>query len=205
MFRVALFFILLTPHLLFAQEISPLQANENLRQLTTEVMTLTDLSGHKTLTEVLLLQNEFTYVPQPFSAGYAYGAHWFRISLQRTIDAQKNWLLSASPSEINNLQLYIPDSDGKFTLHQSGNQVAAALRPIDNQFGAFNFPITLTDVTTVFYMRLQTQTPSRLQLKVATPTALIQANILQKLLVGLSIDSLLLIAITLLIIWSHDP
>jgi len=203
--RYLLLIIFFIPQLLYAQENKPLAANEDSRQLSTEVMIFRDQVGDKSLTDILLLEDDFSAAEQIFNAGYTYDVHWFRITLQRTADARKDWLLSATPTFLNDLQLYIPNGQGGFELHQSGNQVAATLRPLDNQFGTFTFPITLRDTSsTVFYLRLQTQTTSSMGLSVATPEKLIQTNIQQKLLLGLLLGSLLIILIIILWLWSKE-
>ena len=183
--RYLLLIIFFIPQLLYAQDNKPLAANEDIRQLSTEVMTFRDQVGDKSLTDILLLEDNFSVAKQPFNASYTYNAHWFRITLRRTADAQKNWLLSATPAFLNDLQLYIPNEQGGFDLYQ-----------YDNQFGTFTFPITLPDTSsTVFFLRLQTQTASSIGLSVATPEKLIQTNIQRKLLLGLILGGLLIILI----------
>jgi hypothetical protein len=146
------------PQLLYAQQNIPVAAGENSKQLSMEVRVLRDQAGDKTLANVLALKNDFNLVKLPFNQGHTHDVYWFCITVQDIEDIQQNWLLSVTPATLNNLRLYTPNNNGGFTLHQSGNQIAAALRPIDRQFGTFTFPITLTDATpTTVYLRLQTQ------------------------------------------------
>lgn len=191
------------PQLLYAQENLLLTPNENSRQLTTEVMVLRDQAGDKTLADVLLLKNDFSLVKQSFNRGYTRDVYWFRITLQRTENSRKDWLLSATPATLNNLRLYTPNNKGGFTLHQSGNQVAAVLHPIDRQFGAFTFPITLTETTsTVFYLRLQTQSTYLLDLSISTAATLAQTNSQKKLLLGIILGISLAVSFLTLLMWN---
>jgi signal transduction histidine kinase len=191
------------PQLLYAQQNIPVAAGENSKQLSMEVRVLRDQAGDKTLANVLALKNDFNLVKLPFNRGHTRDAYWFCITVQGIKDIQKNWLLSVTPATLNNLRLYTPNDNGGFTLHQSGNQVAAALRPIDKQFGAFTFPITLTDVTsTTFYLRLQTQSTFTLNLSIATAANLAQTNSQNKLLLGLILGILLVILFLTLVMWN---
>jgi len=203
--RYLLFFFFI-PQLLYAQPPPLLHAKEGLRQLTTEIMTLRDESGDKTLPEILLLKNNFTLGQQPFTAGYTHSVYWFRITLQRTADAQKNWLLSATPAYLNNLRLYLPNGNDDFTAIQAGTSVASALRPIDKQFGAFTFPVTINTTPTVFYLRLQqTHSASMLNLSIAKPAVLAGINSQHKLLLGLFSGGLLVLIVNTLLMWQNLP
>lgn len=198
-----LLIVFFIPQLLYAQKNLPLTSSENSRQLTTEVTVLRDQTGDKTLADVLLLKNNFSLVKLPFNRGHTHDAYWFRITLQRTEDTRKDWLLSVTPATLNNLRLYTPNNNGGFTLHQSGNQVAAALHPIDKQFGAFTFPIALTDTnSTVFYLRLQTQSTSALNLSITTSATLAQTNSQKKLLLGVILGILLVVSFLTLMMWN---
>jgi len=198
-----LLIVFFIPQLLYAQENLPLTSSENSRQLTTEVTVLRDQTGDKTLADVLLLKNNFSLVKLPFNRGHTHDSYWFRITLQHTEDTRKDWLLSVTPATLNNLRLYTPNNNGGFTLHQSGNQVAAALRPIDKQFGAFTFPITLTDASpTTFYLRLQTQSTFTLNLSITTAATLAQTNGQNKLLLGLILGILLVVSFLTLMMWN---
>jgi len=199
-----LLIIFFIPQMLFAQENSPLTANEEFRALASEVMLFRDKAGDKTLADVLLLKNDFHTTKLPFNGGYTYDVYWFRITLQRTADARKDWLLSATPAFLNNLRLYSPNANGGYTLIQSGNQIAAALRPLDIQFGAFTFPVALPDTSsTVFFLRLQTQTTTSIGLSVATAEKLIQTNLQNKLTLGLILGALLIVLIMTLWLWKQ--
>ena len=163
-----------------------------------------DAGGGKTLAEALNAREAFVPSRQPFSAGYTRAVHWFRITLRREADAPKAWLLSASPAYLDDLRLYSPDPAAKegYAMQQAGDRFAAAGRPLDRQFGAFTFALTLPDDQPhVFYLRMQTSSTSALNLSVATPAALAQTHAQRKLLLGLLLGALLVLAANTLMIW----
>ncbi|MDF1583711.1 MAG: sensor histidine kinase [Methyloprofundus sp.] len=166
-------------------------------------MVLPDQAGDKTIDDVRLLNNDFSLAKQPFNRGHTRDVYWFRITLQRTENTGKDWLLSVTPATLNNLRLYTPNDKGSFTLHQSGNQIAAALHPIDRQFGAFTFPITLTNTSsTVFYLRLQTQSIYLLNLSISTAATLAQTNSEKKLLLGFVLGISVAASFLILLMWN---
>ncbi len=204
MLRLLIFFSWFAPALLHAQVSLPLRADEGLRDLTSEVAVMRDAGGGKTLAEVLSAREAFAPSRQPFSAGYTRAAHWFRITLRREADAPGAWLLSARPAYLDDLRLYSPDPAAKegYAMQQAGDRFAAAGRPLDRQFGAFTFVLTLPDDQPhVFYLRMQTSSTSALNLTVATPAALAQTHGLRKLLLGLLLGALLMLAANTLMIW----
>ncbi|BCG63938.1 MAG: two-component system, sensor histidine kinase LadS [Methyloprofundus sp.] len=200
-----LFYFLLSPITSYAQENLPLYSNENLRELGTEVTILQDELGNKTLADVLRTPNEFKPAPHPFNGGYTDTVHWFRIILQRNADTPKDWILTATPGMLNDLRFYMPSDNGSYTAHLAGTRIAAALRPIDKKFGRTSFAVTLTNThPVIYYLRLQTQSTSALNLSIVRPDLLTQINNQHIFAMGSLLGGLLLTTVCTLLIWNKD-
>jgi len=199
--------LLLLPQVLFAQTTNELKALNTIRLLNNaEISLFKDASSQLSLTEVLKLPSSvFTPVQLPFNGGYTRASYWFKIQLHNSkVAIDIPWFLSASPSYLDHLYFYTPDSLGYYHLtEQAGDQIEGVKRPQDKYLGSYSFALPeLNESSTTYYLRLQTHSLSTLTLHIGSQTAMLANNSNKGLMNGVFIGFLLLLFINALLMWS---
>ncbi|UTV99989.1 sensor histidine kinase [Marinomonas rhizomae] len=138
--------------------------------LTQNIEYLVDEKGNLTLEDVLRKQDDFVAVTFPFGAGFSKNAHWFKFTLQREQGAEKDWLLAVNPIYLDSVKLYTDlGANGHYSEDEVGDQLPASSRISNSILTLFSFPIALTDTHPhTFYIRLQTESSTVLQLTLRT-------------------------------------
>ncbi|CAG9295879.1 sensor histidine kinase [Celerinatantimonas diazotrophica] len=178
---ITVFFALLISWDAYSQSIA-IQAGINTVHLTQNIQYLTDKTGQLTLKDILKREGDFTSVAFPFGAGFSNNAYWFRFTLQRGQGAAKDWLLTISPTYLDSVKLYTPLGHQHYSQSEVGDLLPAersndsATRSssepsfMQSIMVPFSLPITLTDTQPhTFYIRLQTNSSTTLQLTLQTP------------------------------------
>ncbi|NVK71896.1 MAG: sensor histidine kinase [Oceanospirillaceae bacterium] len=141
--------------------------------LTQDIEYLVDKNGDLTLEDVLRKKNDFTAVTLPFGAGFSKDVHWFRFTLQRKQGSKKDWLLAVNPIYLDSVKLYTDlEANGHYSEDEVGDLLPASSRISNSILTLFSFPIALADTRPhTFYIRLQTESSTLLQLTLKTKLA----------------------------------
>jgi len=173
-------------------------------QLFSEISALTDESGEKTLAEIIEMDGEFKKITPPFSGGFTQAANWFRIVIQRTEDAPIEWVLSATPAYLNDINFYSANNKNHYTMQQAGDLFSSELRPLDKLYGAYSFVLNITDTLPhVYFLRLQTRSTSTLNISILSTTDSIKHNIKKKMLLCILLGGLSFIFIQTTLMWKQ--
>uniref|UniRef100_A6VSI8 histidine kinase n=1 Tax=Marinomonas sp. (strain MWYL1) TaxID=400668 RepID=A6VSI8_MARMS len=153
-------------NIIIENDVSTLNLKKNIEYLV-------DKKGNLTLEDVLHKKDDFVTVTFPFGAGFSKDVHWFRFTLQREQDAEKDWLLAVNPTYLDSVKLYRPVGDNEhYSEDEVGDQLPARSRTSNSILTLFSFPITLADTRPhTFYIRLQTESSTLLQLTLRTKLA----------------------------------
>lgn len=119
---------------------------------------LRDTSGQLEIEDVAAPAKvgEFVALPGFLGAGYTADSYWLRFTLQRTVDTSAQWFLEVAPPYLNEVTLFVPTSEGGFTLTCMGDLQPYTERPLPHR--NFVFPIRLPDEQPVtFYLRVKTK------------------------------------------------
>lgn len=82
--------------------------------------------------------------------GFSVSSYWFRMPLQKTAQAQQNWLIEIPFFYLNHIEFYAPGKPPVIT----GSAYPFNSRPVFNRF--FIFPIELTTQPQYFYFKINT-------------------------------------------------
>jgi signal transduction histidine kinase len=153
--------------------------------LPIQIDVLADPAGVETIESVSRPEraDEFTPSPRGLSAGYTRTVHWLRLGLEAP-PGNDRLLLEVMPPYLDDLQLYLPNGTGGFTLSQSGDTHPFAARDIPARGFVFRVPFPDQTAQTL-YLRVQTTSTSLVILRAWEPTAYVKALTKDYLLLGL--------------------
>jgi signal transduction histidine kinase len=128
--------------------------------------------------------------------GFSVSSYWFRMPLQKTAQAQQNWLIEIPFFYLNHIEFYAPGKPPVIT----GSAYPFNSRPVFNRF--FIFPIELTTQPQYFYFKINTSESLTLPVTLWQPEAFSIATqkdcIIQSLYYG-SLSALILYSLLMFI------
>jgi signal transduction histidine kinase len=110
-----------------------------------------DPGGQQTLDEVRA-QGQFAAVPSFATGGYTAAAHWYRFTLARTAASPAHWLLECGAAYLDDIQVFVPQADGRFAEHRLGDHVPFAQRPLQTPLHTLKLDLPATPLT--LYVRV---------------------------------------------------
>ncbi len=154
-----------------------------------------DQSGNADLTQAQ--RQNFAPAPDTLSLGYTASASWWRITIAPAPHTPQLWLVVA-PQILDQIALYqrhrLPGQGwDSWQVRHQGDQHAFALREAEVLNYAFALHPSATEPTVV-YLRVRTQSPHMVSLRLQTPTQLQQADTWIHAAVGLYVGMMLVMA-----------
>ncbi|NMY51508.1 diguanylate cyclase [Pseudomonas sp. WS 5011] len=105
-----------------AIELTPTSSGASLND---QIELLEDTSGQLTIADMAdpTVQNRFTPANGRATVGQSRNPWWIKVTLRRTADAPTQWWLENAGITIFNLQLYLPNGQGGWTVRETGEAV----------------------------------------------------------------------------------
>lgn len=143
---------------LLAQEMVPIQDHVPQHIFSYgEIEMYEDARGTLTISDILkpeinsrFKKNRF-YTPKIFDFNSYY---WFKIKIRSFPDSRENWILEFFDQTIDEITLYSPDRDKKYTAHQFGDQFKFQQRSFQHKNFTFSLDHSLRGEN-VYYVRLK--------------------------------------------------
>ncbi|MCB5188711.1 sensor histidine kinase [Methylobacillus caricis] len=200
--RIAIFFCLLCSHYAHALQVpTHPQLGIALDEINA-VSYLRDPSGKLSLQEIVAqdIAGKFAPMPYKWNAGYTKDAIWMKFTLEFATKASDEYWLEISPAILDDIQLFIPHSDGSFSRQQLGDHQPVSARPIPHR--NFIFPLhPPTGVPQTYYVRLQSTSSINFHATVWEPRIFINAHDRSDSLIGAYYGVRLFLALFALILW----
>ena len=115
---------------------------------------LEDASARMTLAEVQAAP-DWALLPGMPNAGFTRSAIWIRLTVVQPADSENDWRLSIDDTLLNEAQLHIPGSDGRWESQRAGHAVLRTEWPLDSRVPTFRLRLQPGQQT--LYLRLQSQ------------------------------------------------
>ncbi len=168
--------------------------------LAGELAVFMDPSGTLDIEAIAALPLQHAFVPLQgqLASGHTDSAVWLRFTLARDTNAPSAWLLEATPTYLDLLTLYAAPSgalpaDGspRYTAMQLGDLVNFSERQLHDQ--RFLFALQLDTNPRTYFLRVQTSSPARVQLRLWQPDGLERFDALDHLSMGVLLGATLAI------------
>lgn len=174
-------------------EVIRIDNGKNTLNLTHNIEYFVDEKGTLAIEDILTKNNEFRPASFPFADGFSEKIHWFRFTLERDESSEKNWLLAIKPTFLDSVKLYSMQNSQQYSMAEVGDILPTSQR-VQPLSSPFSLPILLTDNSPhTFYVRLQTESLTSLDLTLRTPQAEAFAETKHKLLAGIAIGTWLVL------------
>lgn len=111
----------------------PLSKDTPYLNLQGQLHHFSDASGQRSFTEVSqpdFVEQHFTRLTRNNSLGYNIHAHWFQASLEVAADAPSRWVLAVGSPELEEVGLYLQQTDGSFRHYSLGYHHPYDDRPV---------------------------------------------------------------------------
>lgn len=122
------------------------------------------------------------------NAGYSTSAFWLKVDLRyvpRGFSAPRNWLLELAYPPMDDVELYLPDAQGRWALAQkTGDALPYSSRQIAQNNYVFEIPLPPGEPRTV-YLRLQSEGSIQAPLTLWSSTAYLEAQPARLYVLGL--------------------
>ncbi len=132
-----------------------LSAADSGRQLNAQIELLEDRAGTLDIAALQAPEVQQHFIPAAGRTSVGQSPHpwWIKLELQRTEDAPGRWWLEIGAVTQLDLQLYVPDGQGGWSMRQSGERVDFATgRDLDYRRMVLELP-ELGSTPTTFYLR----------------------------------------------------
>jgi len=113
-------------------------------------------------------RQRFTLMPEFRSQGYDTSSHWYRADLRRTADAPTHWILAIGIPELEEVDVWVKQSDGRFRQFALGYHRPYSARPLQTRL--FSVSVDMIAFTTV-YLRVQTNNAINVNAEIWQPKA----------------------------------
>lgn len=113
---------------------------------------LRDDGGKLTLDDVRA-RGVFQVLPGNLREGYTKAALWLRFDVRPDADAPAGWILEIANALIDDVRLYVPDGDGRYAEHRSGDDLPRSQWEIDGRNPAFHLSFDAPKLRR-YYLRL---------------------------------------------------
>jgi len=160
-----------------------------------------DVRGDATIDEITssALQSSFRQHHKPvLNAGYSRSVFWLRLDLEyrpQRSDGSRSWLLELAYPPLDQLDLYLPDAQGKFQLAQrTGDSLPFASRQIKHHNYLFELDLPPYQPQRV-YLRLQSQGSIQAPLSLWAPNAYLEEQPARNYVLGIIYGVLLVMLI----------
>lgn len=149
-------------------------------------------------------QRDFTLLPAFRSQGYDAAAHWYRFELGRVAAAPDQWILEIGIPILDEVDVWVQQSDGGFRTYALGDHRPYATRPLRTRM--FAVPVVVSSNTSI-YIRVKSTSSITVRAEVWQPTAFIAAETHENLYRGLYFGMLIIVAVfyAMLGAWLRDP
>lgn len=124
--------------------------------LSREAEVFRDVSGNVTIDNILDARPEIEFVPMKtwHSQDHSSGIYWVRFSLQRESDAPSDWAVHVFPSWVDDIRVYVWNSDGTISVSELGDRHSFTGRAMRTSALAFPLPVNSSPQT--YYLRIKT-------------------------------------------------
>lgn len=114
-----------------------------------------DVSGNVTIDDILGARPGIDFVPmKTWHQEHSDEVFWLRFSLQREADASSDWVVQLFPSWIDDIRVYVRNSDGEISVSELGDRHSFASRTV--RTSALAFPVSLNSSPQTYYLRIKT-------------------------------------------------
>lgn len=155
-----------------ATESPPLQLTADTRQASLSGHLALYVDAQGTLPFDSMPLAEFVPLKAFRSAGYTPDTHWYRFTLARNSDAQRDWVLAMGAPYLNDMHVWIELADGKFREYLLGDHFAYEKRPLQTRMFALHLDLPDTKPIEV-YVRVHSITAINFNAEVWQPDAFI--------------------------------
>lgn len=133
-----------------AAESLPLQLTSGTRHASLSGHLALHVDAQGTLPFDSVQQAEFVPLKEFRSAGYTPDTHWYRFTLVRGSDAQRDWVLAMGAPYLNDVRVWIELANGQFREYQLGDHVAYEKRPLQTRMFALRLDLPDTKPVEVY-------------------------------------------------------
>ncbi|MGY3052636.1 hypothetical protein ACVWYG_000832 [Pedobacter sp. UYEF25] len=123
-----------------------------------EVFVFEDSTNTLTFAEILDAKHYALFKPSLASTPqniHLKSTYWYRIDIARKEDSKKNWILEFFDQTIDDLVVYLPDSNGKYSAHMAGDEKAFSNRSFAHK--NFEFRIQKEPKDQLIYVKVKSR------------------------------------------------
>lgn len=115
-----------------------------------------DVSGNVTIDNILDARPAIEFAPMKTWHGqdHSSGIFWVRFSLQREPDAPSDWAVQVFPSWVDDIRVYVRNSDGTISVSELGDRHSFSGRAM--RTSALAFPVPVNSSPQTYYLRIKT-------------------------------------------------
>jgi len=196
-FKALLVFILLSNLLTAGSSIFNISTSTNNKLLGKYIEVLEDKSGELTIEDILSVEMQKQFVPSEQEEpgfGFTSSAYWVKLTTNNSTDREIRWYLEIGYPLIDYIDLYIPDSSGRFTKKQTGDHLSFDSREVDYR----NFIFHLTEnpeSQQTYYLRFKTSSSMNFPLNFWTQDTLLEKIAAEQIILGIYYGAILIMII----------
>lgn len=170
-----LYYLLLSIPNLPAAEPLTLLANQPQLSLASHLNYWHDPTATATLEQAMANPENFAPLPGFLNRGFASGAHWIKLVVQRHPLAPQDWILELGPAFVDDIVLYVQEESQVRQQAHLGDHVPFAQRPMQTRLHAT--PLTVPGTTPVtLWLRLESISAIALTGSFRQPLAMIASE-----------------------------
>ncbi|RJG06002.1 hypothetical protein D3870_08210 [Noviherbaspirillum cavernae] len=164
----------------------PLALDHEREELAGYMSVFIDKSGKMDFEDVAAPYNSERFRPLKgeLNEGITDAAIWLKFTVQRSSQYPAEWWLEVQPALIEQLNLYVPNADGSYTMRQAGTHLPFAKREVEYRNPVFKLQLP-TSVPQTYYLRIKTVARSSMHLTFWQPEAFLSKLGSEQLVLGL--------------------
>ncbi len=193
-----LFIIILLPGVLKAQsEEFVILSSLDKVSLGKYVEILEDKTGNLTIEDIKKpeIQRRFVASEQDEPGfGFTSSVYWVRLNVTNQEEQEIRWFLEIGYPQIDNIELYIPDSNGQFTIKRGGDHYPFDAREVNYRHFIFQL-LEKSKNSSIYYLRFKTSSSMNFPLIYWTQDALLEKLSFEQFFLGINYGVILIMIV----------